>query len=791
VLTLTNLQGPFLLGAVTLRTPAGVEPWSAYAAAHPSAAHPPVAGAALLRVEAERFSWRSSPSVRALAERNPGLTPYDTRRQLLNVVDGDTWKLGGQEAAWSVTAPADGWYRVVLVAHQRDTDKARTPVFRSLRVDGALPFAEAASLRVRPSPGWADLPLELPDGTGVSVWLAAGSHELSLAVDESRARPILETAEDLLEGIRELTIAVRKITGNSTDPYRDWTITDFLPDAPARLRAWADRLDAARVELRDVVGAGERSREALSLRQSSQILRRLADEPNEIPRSLNRLSEGPGSVGTVLGELLTLVAKQPLTVDALLLAEPGAKLPSPAAGFFRSTWEGVKVFALSFLPQPYVSKDAPKTDLKVWVFRARQYLPVIQSLADATFTPSTGVQVTLSLTSDEGKLILANAAGRSPDVVISSANWAPFDLGIRGALIDLRKQPGFPAVVRRFAPGAFLNYVVEDAVYALPETQDFWVLFYRKDILDSLGLKVPDTWDDVTRMLPVLQRFGMNFYSPLSGAGFKTFLTTAPFIYQFGGELYRQDPVPGGGTQLRAAIDSEESLKGIQLMANLFTLYSLPMQTPVFYDSFRSAKLPIGVANFTEYLKLATAAPEIAGWWSIAPQPGVRNAQGQVVRWAPGSAQAAYAFKTAGPRSDAAWKFLQWWTSAETQGTLEDRLRTSYGAEYLWPSANLEAFAQLPLPPEHRAVILEQWKWMREVAKAPGSYMLEREISNTWNRIVFNGENARSAVDDAEVTINRELSRKLEEFGYMKGGVVVRPFRIPDITTIESWGREP
>jgi len=456
-------------------------------------------------------------------------------------------------------------------------------------------------------------------------------------------------------------------------------------------------------------------------------------------------------------------------------------------------WEGVKRFVLSFLPQPYLGKEAPSGSLRVWVYRPRQYLPIIQSLVDQRFSPSSGITVSLSLTTDEGKLVLANAAGRQPDAVIGSANHLPFELGIRGALEDLRPMPGFAEVVRRFSPGALMPYIVDDALYALPETQDFWVLFYRRDILAALGLSVPETWDDVTRMLPVLQRFGMNFYSPLSGAGFKSFFTTVPFIYQNGGDLYRQEPYGGGGagaaqgTVLRSAIDGEEALRGIELMSGLFTLYSLPLQAPSFYDSFRTAKLPIGVANFSEYLKLVTAAPEIAGWWDIAAQPGVRTATGQIVRWAPGSAQTAYAFRS--PRAADAWEFLRWWTSTDVQVAFQDRLRTSYGAEYLWPSANLEAFAALPIPAAHRRVILEQWRWMREVAKAPGTYMLERELSNTWNRIVFNGANPRSAVDDAVITIDRELERKLEEFGYLSNGRVVKPYRIPDIATVESWAR--
>ena len=71
--------------------------------------------------------------------------------------------------------------------------------------------------------------------------------------------------------------------------------------------------------------------------------------------------------------------------------------------------------------------------------------------------------------------------------------------------------------------------------------------------------------------------------------------------------------------------------------------------------------------------------------------------------------------------------------------------------------------------------------------KLPGSYMQERELSNVWNRIVFDGMNPRVAIDTAVVTINREITRKMEEFGYLKNGEVVKEFKIPTIETIEGW----
>jgi ABC-type glycerol-3-phosphate transport system substrate-binding protein len=360
------------------------------------------------------------------------------------------------------------------------------------------------------------------------------------------------------------------------------------------------------------------------------------------------------------------------------------------------------------------------------------------------------------------------------------ANHLPFELGVRGAAVDLRTMEGFGRVLRRFSPGAMLTYVIADKVYALPETQDFWVLFYRRDILSALGLRVPDTWDDVKAMMSVLQRYGMSFHIPMAGAGFKSLIFTSPFIYQAGGELYSPDT-------RSVAIDSEAALEGMRLMTELFTLYGMPLSVPNFYANFRNGSVPIGVANFEVYLKLVTAAPEIAGWWEIAPHPGVAR-DGKIWRWAPGSAQAMMILK--GPRADEAWKFLDWWSSTETQVEFQERLRASYGDEYIWSSANLEAFRVLAIPPEHRGVILGQWDWIREITRVPGYYLLERGISDAWNRVVFNGENPRTALDEAVVAANRETARKLRELGASGAGIWPADPRLPTIELIQSW-QEP
>jgi len=115
--------------------------------------------------------------------------------------------------------------------------------------------------------------------------------------------------------------------------------------------------------------------------------------------------------------------------------------------------------------------------------------------------------------------------------------------------------------------------------------------------------------------------------------------------------------------------------------------------------------------------------------------------------------------------------------SSKTQTNYAYGLQFKYGPEYVWNTSNLVAFQQLQYPLKHKKIILEQWSWQKETPRHPALYMLEREISNVWTEVVVNQGNLQTRVDTAVINSNREMARKLQEFGFVdENGVVVRPF---------------
>ena len=91
--------------------------------------------------------------------------------------------------------------------------------------------------------------------------------------------------------------------------------------------------------------------------------------------------------------------------------------------------------------------------------------------------------------------------------------------------------------------------------------------------------------------------------------------------------------------------------------------------------------------------------------------------------------------------------FYEWWSSADIQEKFGESLQISYGSEYLWNTANKEAFSNLPWRSQDKAVILAQNEWIKEAPRIPGTYMLERELSNAFVKAAIDGEDIRSTLD--------------------------------------------
>lgn len=779
-ITISKSSGDLNLGTITLRKSPKLIDYATYLTKHENQEF-----SAFHQIQAENMHYKNSSTIIQGTSRDVGVEPFSLLKLKLNVVGVDSYHVPGNSATWIANVEKAGFYQITVKALQ---SRQNTTSYRTLYINGKIPFEEARHIPFSYRNKWQNITLSSLNQEPFLFYLEPGD-EITLSVDSTLFTKIYHKLKEITNEMTELGLNVTKITRNNTDKGIDWDMLAYFPDLYDVLARWETELTEIITCLKSLFGFKRDSQMVVDFKAAISKIQKIASDINELPRRLVLLSQGTSCAVQLIANQIDNVIKQPLTLDAIYLHTPDQMLPKANGSFFEKAKVSIARFVMSFFDSSYKDK-AEAGELEVWVNRSRQYVDLIQKITDDVFTDSYGIKVKVSIMSDDGKLILANSAGRAPDVALGVSAWIPNEYGMRGMLYDLTKQPDFKDVIKVYHPEQLIPMIYDEHLYGLPETENFYVLFYRKDILSKLGLTVPNTWNDVLDMLPFLERYGMSFYVPLSNnASNKSFDTTAPFIFQFEGKLYHE-------SGFKAAVDDEKTIQALTFMTDLYREYSMPYQVPSFFNSFRDSTIPIGVADFGTYLQLMNAASEISGLWEIAIVPGIEHkkidsATGEEItyinRSMPGAQQAGIIFEKS-DKIDQAWTFLKWWLSTDTQKLFSETIVNTLGSRYLWNSANLEAFQAFNWKEEHKQVILSQWQHLKEVPKIPGSYLVEREISNTWNKVVFNDANLRSTISDALIKMNKEIKRKMKEFDYLTDQEeVIRPFSIPSVEIVKAW----
>jgi len=766
-LTLTVKDGEMEIYAVSLQAPTA---YAAYAGEE-------AVGDSIIVIEAERLDSRNSSSIRGGGEFTPSLSPYSNERRLVNYLAGGSFNQAGDVATWRFTVEEDGWYQ--MGAFYRQNVRQDFPVFLDVLIDGVVPSEAAIGIPFHYTDNFTTMQVKAADQPQ-TFYLTRGEHTLSLRVNAECLTHLFTMIGRMTNDINALSQEIIRLSGGiTTDRYRHYNILGSIPDLPQILNGWADECEAMLESIHLMAPEGKTT--AFSyLELCIAQLRDLAESPEDIPRRISELSTGSNSVSKYLAQLLLDISYNNVDIDQIYLYQKEAKLPEKPGGM-KSALLGIKRFVSSFSMKGYSASEKGKEGhLQVWMGESRVLVEVLQGIIDSDFTEKTGIVVDLSILPGESKLVLSNAAGTAPDVALSVSSVTPSYLDIRGALYDLSQFEDFPAVADRFTSSLFIPYMYDGGVYALPQQVNVWVLYYRTDILQSLGLEVPQTLEDVRNMLPELQARGMNFYYPTAGmAGMKIFSGTLPIILQAGGSVYDD-------TVAETTLDTEASLNGFRELTELFTIYSMPLDAGSgFYQRFRDGTLPIGIMDLSMYNLLNNAAPELDGLWDIALIPGLVNEENEVQRHIIGNLK-AMGILASTDMPEEAWEFLKWWSSEEVQSTYANLLFTTYGEDTLWASANRAAFAQLPIKNSHKQIMLEQMNWMTDAPWCLGTYMVERELSNAFLSVTVDGMDVRRALDKAVKAINRETYRKLEEFGYYKDGVMVKEYVTPNKQLIED-----
>ncbi|MGL4737114.1 MAG: extracellular solute-binding protein [Cellulosilyticaceae bacterium] len=754
---LTAMREPMVISGLKLTGIKEILDYKAVQQQYEELGYVPTQGKSI-KLQGEDAQYKSDPTLYPLNDRSSPITePYHPSKLRMNMIGAEQWKLPGQWIEWEVDVPEDGLYEISLKERQ---DMLRGSYSnRTLTIDGQVPFKEMESIAFKFNKEWNMK--TLGSDQPYLFYLSKGKHQIRLEVSLGDLGGVLSTVEKSIYELNKAYRSILMLTGPQPDLYRDYQIEKRLPEV-------IETLDTQSAILFDVMEqliayTGKKGSEVSTIEKLAQQMKGLVKDPDTIPERLEQFKNNVASLGTWI---LTM-REQPLAIDYILVQSPNMPKENMHVSLWRQMMHEVKSFTASFF-EDYTTignADDGKESLEIWVMTGRDQAQIIKGMIEEEFTPTTGIGANVKLV-DPSVLLPATVSGNGPDVAMQVPMADPVNYALRSAVTDISQFPDYQEIEKRFSGSALTPYRFNGGVYALPETQEFPMLFYRTDILEEMGLEVPQTWDALIDMLGTIQKNHMNFSIPVAVRSSAVTVTSlnnasglpayAMLLYQLGGQLYSED-------SSKSVIDSPEGVAAFQIWTEFYVNYKLPLEYD-FANRFRTGEIPIGIMDYSMYNRLAVFAPEIRGLWQFGPVPGMQDANGEINRSVP-STGVSIVMMEQSDHKDAAWEYMKWWTSKEMQVRFGREMESIMGAAARYPTANQEALAMLPWTVADYNSLMTQWKWVKGNPEVPGGYFTPRHLDNAFRKVVYDKEDPRETILDYVRTINEELNKKRLEFG--------------------------
>ncbi len=790
-ITFTTVGEPFYIAGITLCQYHAPKAYAEVKKEYDAKGYKPATKQ--FKVQAETADEFSDSALYPISVRNNAqMEPHHTSKTRINAAGGANWGSARSWLQWTIEAPESGLYEMAIKFQQ--SSYVGMNATRTVYVDGEVPYEELKHLKFAYDSGWQVMKTEDESGEPYYIYLSEGTHTLRMEVNLGEMSAIIDRLTTVTYRLNSIYSSVVMLASTSPDKYRDYYYDRRIPSLIDDLKWTREEISQIKESIIEVTGTS--SSKTATLESFINQLDILIDDPDEFSKRLEAFKNNI----TSLSQWIIDNKSQPVSLDYIVFGPADMKLDRAEAGFFKGFWEGTKTFLASFVEDYNVigAVAGEGRKVKVWVNTGRDQINIINNMVNDEFTPATGINVQLELV--QGSLIESTLAGKGPDVALMIASDQPVNYAIRGALVDLsqfgpqdldgdgkNEVNGFADVYKRYSSQNFEGFAFQMnsdkdnekahegeewtcevcgtvnntgicptcgfkkyyAYYAVPETQNFNMMFYRKDILAGLGLGVPNTWDDFYAMLPVLRRNNLEV-GVLSGTMYQILL------YQYGGSFYTED-------RHKSGLTTDAAKKAFVEVSDCFIKYDFPI-TFNFYTRFRSGEMPISIQPYTQFNLINAAAPEIQGLWDMTKVPGTKREDGSIDYAQNVSASGAIMFENTKDK-EAAWAFIEWYTRNDMQTRYGTELESIMGAAGRYAAANTEAFRNLAWTRQQTRLLSEQMEDLVGVPEVPGSYFTARTITLAFNDAYIEMENPYKALSERAEDLDDEIARKYEEFG--------------------------
>lgn len=771
-ITLEAENEPMIIRKFMVAPVSVIQSYEEYVAKYPDISDQAMTAGYIQMIQGEDSTLRSESSLYAKYDRSsPTTYPNSVTNTVLNYVGGDTWRSSGQWIEWEFEVPEDGYYNIMIKGRQNYSRGSVSS--RTVYIDGEIPFSEMKEISYAYSNDWECKDLADENGVPYNFYLTKGTHTIRLEATLGGVGPILEELEDSTYRVNQIYRKILVYTGANPDRYRDYYIEANYPEVMEAMELESKRL--FKIVDDTVSYSGQKADNIAAAQTVAQQMERFCEKPNKITLEFTTFKDNI----TALGTASLNMSETKLDIDYLVVSGTGITPKKDQANIFTKLWHETKSFFASFFVDYNSVGDVydESTDdevVKVWILTGRDQGTILKSMVDDTFTPESGVKVNVEIV-DPTALLNAVLAGRGPNVVLSVGADQPVNYALRGAAEDITQFNDWEEVLSHYTPSSYEQYGLDGHIYAIPETQTFNVMFYRKDVLEEMGLEVPDTWQELIEMLPTIQGNNLSVGIPTAaGSSSTTTATTAvasnvpdlslyfTLLYQYGGDMYNEM-----GT--KTTVDDEAGIRAFDDYVRYFNDYGLPTIYD-FVSRFRSGEMPIGISAYSTYNTLMVSAPEIRGLWDFTLIPGTEytNPDGTTYidrsDFITGSATMMIATEDESLKQKS-WEFMKWWAKPDTQVRFGREIEALLGSSARYATANKDAFEQLSWSSDDIKVLSEQWDQTVGIREVPGGYYTGRHITNAIRKVINDKDDTRETIIDYSIKINEEIEKKRNEFG--------------------------
>ena len=688
--------------------------------------------------QAEDYYLQSSSTLWPSADKTSPLTqPFSYDNVKINYGGGSQWKTPGQWISWKIEVPEDGFYNLGYKYKQGYLDGLFSS--RRIYIDGAVPFEELNAVRFNYSSQWKNMLLGGESGP-YSIYLTKGEHIITMENVVGDLTDTMGVLQQVIANLNELYLSIVMITGSDPDEYRDYYLDRLLPNLSEDFKANAKLLFEEASRLETIVG--KKGAENAYFEDVAYNLESYAENIGDLTYK-SRLTNFKNDING-LSAKLSAYQEQALDIDYIALISPEEEMPTTSLNAWQWIVYQVKSFFASFNNKE-VEEEEEQKSIRVWINSGIDQYEIIKNMITDEFTPQTGIQVDLELA--QGSLINALAAGTGPDVMLQVTSDTVVNLALRGAAVDLTDYEGFDELLDEYVEGCEIPFMLEGRHYGVPNTHGCTVMFVRTDIFESMGLEIPQTWEDMYDVAQVLQRYNMTLGSAASFAN---------LLYQMGGSYFNED-------MTEVVFDEDVAVDALIQHTEFYTKYGFP-QAYDFANRFRTGEMPIGIATYTIYTTLKYTAPEISGLWDIYPTPGIEQEDGTIDRTQMDNTGTGAVMLSDAKDKDAAWEFIKWWSHSDAQSRYANDVEATLGISARYATANLETLRTQGWTTKERSILEYQFSWMKFIPIVPGNYYVTRGITNSIRAVIDDGANAREMLTEWTIKINDEILRKRNEF---------------------------